>query len=348
MFMNVISMNRRRFLRHLSLAGAALTAGTLLPPVFSTLLAAAPLDQEQDTLQETRLLMGTTVTIALHAPSRTLAEDALGKAFAEMDRLIAVFDRHSQATALGTLNSQGRLDHAPAELVHVLGTAQRFGIASSHAFNPAIAPLVDLYRDATLAEATPDARDCAAALALCKPGGIRVKDGNIRLQRQGMRLTLDGIAKGYIADAASLALTKAGAVNHMINAGGDIRAQGVSPKGTPWSIGIENPSKGGAPVAVVRLSGQGIATSGGYESPYGRDGRQHHLISHRTGRSPDIASISVVAPTAMQADALATTLSLLPPAEALRFMKSRTNTACLILDGNGNRWMSPGWVENEA
>lgn len=342
------SMHRRRFLQRLSVAGAALAAGTLLPFSFPARMALAALEREPEALRETRLLMGTHVTIALHDPSRTRAEEALGRAFAEMERLIAVLDRHNASTAMAVLNDHGSLPHAPVELATVLKAARRFSMVSGHAFNPAVAPLVDLYKDAQTAGKKPDPADRAAALALCKPGAIHMQDGNIQLQRQGMRLTLDGIAKGYIADAASASLLKAGVTNHMINAGGDIRTQGVSPLGTPWSIGVENPAGVAAPVAVICLSGQGIATSGGYRSFFSQDGRHHHLMNHRTGGSPDIASVSVIAPTAMQADALATALSLLPPAAALRFMKSQGNASCLIIDGNSNRWTSPGWAEHEA
>ena len=340
--------HRRLFLKKLSLTGAAMAAAAALPASFSLRVAAASLEAEGELLRETRLLMGTMVSITLHSPSRAMAEDAMATAFTEMERLIQVFDRHAAGTALEILNSQGCLAHPPEELRMVLTRAERLGLVTSHAFNPAIAPLVDMYRSAARSGRLPKERECTEILPICAPGGIQLEHGGIRLARQGMRLTLDGIAKGYIADAASDALLRSGIADHMVDAGGDLRVQGRSPKGEPWLVAIENPASGGVPLALTRLSGGGIATSGGYASPFDRAGKHHHLINHRTGQSPDIASVTVMASSAMLADGLATALSLMPPSGAMRFMKSRKDASCLVVDAKGQFWASPGWTGKPA
>ncbi len=345
------TLSRREFLRRSCLTGAALAACGAASSLFPASLWAAPLAPGLRTVQETRLLMGTLVTItavpsaAGKGASPAQCEDAVSAAFAEMDRLIAVFDRFDPGTALGSLNAHGILTHAPAELSALLGEADAFGLRTDYAFNPAITPVVDLFRSAktTAGALQVDEAALREALALAAPGGVAVSGGNIRLERSGMALTLDGIAKGYIADAASRVLSARGVENHMVNAGGDMRVSGAPERNRSWTVGVENPARTGGVIETVALAGGGIATSGGYQSFYDRSRRHHHLINHRTGQSPAIASVTVTAPTAMQADALATALALIPPAEAVRFAASLPGVNCLILGNQGQRYVSQGW-----
>ncbi len=339
-------MHRRDFLRRSLFAGAALAASAAVPLFPVRLLAAEP----EGLVQETRLLMGTIVTISAAAsagggPPAQARREAIAAAFAEMERLIAIFDRRNAASALSALNSLGRLSSPPAELSRVLAAARGLGTRTGFAFNPAIAPLVDLFEASKNADGVlkVDDKDMAEALALSQPEGIRLEEREIVLERQGMRLTLDGIAKGYIADAASAVLSRHGAANHLVNAGGDIRAAGFAEGNRPWTVGVENPALTGGVVESVALRhSRAVATSGGYESFYDQSHRRHHLISHRTGQSPAIASVTVTAATAARADALATALALMPPAEAVRRAPAE-GAECLILGLQGQRWLSPNW-----
>ena len=187
-----------------------------------------------------------------------------------------------------------------------------------------------------------DAQEMDEALALVKPGNDSMDQGTIRFNRSGIRLSLNGKATGYIADPASVMLAARGIDNHMVNAGGDIRVS-TAPGQRPWQIGIRHPGRPDTLLASLALSRGGIATSGSYEKNFDRSGSRHHLISHVSGRSPDIRSVSVWARSAMEADALATALSLMPPAEALRHVEATTSAACLIIDRHGRRYASPGW-----
>lgn len=328
--------SRRDFLKSACLAGAAFAAAGLMPP---TAFAASG-----RTGQQTRLLMGTMVTLTAVAPDSARAEDAFASAFTEIERQIAIFDRRNGASALGALNAGGRLADAPAELLTVLGAAARIGAVTEHSFNPAVAPLVAL-----LASAGNGARpryagsDLQEALALSAPGGVRLAGRTVRLERSGMALTLDGIAKGFIADVASDALARQGLSDHVVNAGGDIRVRGNTAAGRPWTIGIQHPDSKNRIIASVAVSGGGIATSGSYENSYNAGRTRHHLVSHLTGKSPDISSVTVRAGTAMEADALATALALLPPAQALRFAQD-AGASALIVDRQGRPFMSRGWA----
>ncbi|MDR0339258.1 MAG: FAD:protein FMN transferase, partial [Desulfovibrio sp.] len=306
------TLSRRLFLQRAFAVGGALAvglAGGLTP------LNALAGPAGKATAQQTRLLMGCFVTLTAVTRETSRAEDAFGAAFAEMERLIAVFDRHSATSALAVLNAQGRLAGSPPELVKVLAASQRLGVASEHAFNPAITPALDLLEasQAKIGGPLPGYadNDYRHALSLASPGGVRLDGGTIAFERSGMKLTLDGIAKGFIADRASEVLAAFGLADHMVNAGGDIRCSGRAARGENWTIGIRHPA--GGTLASTAMGDGGIATSGSYESFYGRSGSRHHLISHLTGKSADVLSVTVKAGTAMRADALATALAFMPP-----------------------------------
>lgn len=119
-------------------------------------------------------------------------------------------------------------------------------------------------------------------------------------------------------------------------------ASGHTSPGVPWRVAVQAPT-GSAYDGTLPLSGKAIATSGSYEIYYDASRRHHHLINPASGSSPAVGSVSVVAGTAMEADALATALSTLPPSDALRLVQSLPGRECCII--NGSRILpSPGWV----
>jgi len=131
----------------------------------------------------------------------------------------------------------------------------------------------------------------------------------------GRYLDLSAIAKGFAADDISQLLLSMGYANHMVEIGGEIMAQGHNARGQAWRIGIENPTMTHSGVQqAVAVSGVGVATSGDYRNYFEVDGeRFSHTIDPLTGRpvTHSLASVTVIAPTAMAADAYATAINVL-------------------------------------
>lgn len=329
--------SRRNFLKNCGIATCGLAASAALP---GSVLAA--LEQHA---RETRVLMNTFVTISLRGAAAAHGE-ALERAFAEITRLVAVFDRRKSDTPLSVLNAQGSLRDAPPEFFDLLARAQRCGALTGNAFDPTVAPLLDLfarYKNPRGIMNVPQ-EEQRAAHELVRPSGLHVGRESVRLERQGMRLTLDGIAKGYIADRASAVLLDMGVTDHLIDAGGDIVARGEKAPGLPWRVAVENPARRGSALTTLPLRGGALATSGSYQVFYDAARRHHHLINPALGQSPArTESVSVLAPTAVEADALATALSVMPPADALRLIENLPGRACLILDRDGRHTASRRW-----
>jgi thiamine biosynthesis lipoprotein len=331
-------MSRRAFLQTVGLCSAGLALGFAAPA------QAMPVQTGVRNLHdESRLLMGTIVRITVARASRDQAEHGMELAFAEMERLIRIFDRHQGETAISALNGQGSLADAPREFLAVLLAAREYNRLTP-AFDVTVQPVLDLFAS----RANPsgslhvDQKELGAALALVGMEHVRMEDGRISLARAGMGLTLDGIAKGYIVDRAAEALESQGLRNYVINAGGDIRANGEKRPGVAWTVAVEDPAKTGDYPAVLGMRGGALATSGIYERYFDKSRRHNHLIAPATGNSAARLSVTVKAPTAMQADALATALSLMPKEDALRLVGSLQNCACLLVDKDG-RIASANW-----
>jgi thiamine biosynthesis lipoprotein len=293
-----------------------------------------------------RPAMGTFVSISVLARSQERAEEAIGLAFQEMDRLVKLLNRFDGASAVSYLNQGGGLRYAPPEVCTVIGRSLHYHEICAGAFDISVKPLIDLFqRDLSGATpAEPGRRELAEALELVGSRDIELAGRTIGFKKSGMGITLDGIAKGYIVDRMADVLTRHRVRDYLINAGGDIRAAGTKEAKQPWTVAVQDPAKRGNFPDVVHLRDAGVATSGSYEIYFDRERLFHHLVSSRTGRSPDLnASVSIIAPTTMAADALATSVFVMDPAEAIGFVESLPRCECLILEKDGHQRRSSGW-----
>lgn len=335
-------MDRRCFLRLSGMLGVGLAVGGLVPAGAE----AVKFDRRRFKVSETRLTMGTFVSMTLIHDSRDRAEKAMGRAFEEIERLTRLFNRFDETTALGLLNREGLLRDVPPEVEEVVREGLHYHRISGGSFDISVKPVVDLFRERFAGGVTPpDPAEMDRALALVGSDKIRVENGRIRFLKPGMGITLDGIAKGYIVDRASQVLAERGIDNHLINAGGDIRTRGARADGKPWAVAVQDPEKRAHYPAVVHMSNGAVATSGDYEVYFDREKMFHHIVNPKTGLSPHhSSSVTVLAPTAMRADALSTSVFVMPPRRGAAFVDRLPICECLILTHRGNRIRSAGWA----
>lgn len=304
------------------------------------------LDRTTWQVVSSRTAMGTLVAITAIGRSEHTLEYAIGTAFEEMDRLIDLFNRYDSSSPLSQLNQAGHLDAPPPELAHVVGCALGYHRLSSGAFDISVAPIVDLFvkRFGGAVPAPPSAAEISEVLDLVGARHVAASRRRITLAREGMALTLDGIAKGYIVDAIAKALERCGVRQFLINAGGDIRAKGRKTGARPWTVAVQDPWERGEWPDTIHLRDAAVATSGNYEVSFDDDRLFHHIVNARTGRSPRVAaSVSVVAPTAVVADALATAVFVMGPEAGVAFVDGQRGCACLVIDRDGTQLKSRHW-----
>jgi thiamine biosynthesis lipoprotein len=295
----------------------------------------------------TKPAMGTLVSLSLLARSQDQGEMAVGRALEQMDRLITVFDRYDGASAVSQLNQAGLITAPPPELKDLISRAVRYHKLSAGGFDISVAPVVDLFKNRLRGE-PPTGSEVCEALELVGTRHIEVSRRHIGFARSGMRVTLDGIAKGHIVDAMARVLEQCRVKNYLIEAGGDIRVRGTREQRRPWTVAVQDPGKSGLFPDVVELNAGAVATSGAYEASFDAAGEHHHIVHSHSGRSPQhSSSVSVLAPNAMAADALATTVFLLEPRRGIEFVANLAGCECLVVERDGGVLKSPGWPSAE-
>jgi thiamine biosynthesis lipoprotein len=293
------NLSRRDFIKLGAAAGVMAAGSGYLVPLAEA--AAGP-----GRFSETRLKMGTTVAMTLVTDSRDQARTAMEAAFAEMDRLSAIFDRHKSNTVLSHLNTQKHLNGPPPELTDVLNRAAMVYRQTEGAFDPTILPLLTLLQDSFKHQGRPPETK-SLKQALDHIGFERVTVSKNKVSMPEGEMSLDGVAKGYIVDAAAAKLREHGVNRALINAGGDILALGQSHRNRPWRIAIQDPFHRDRYLRIIALTDGSIATSGSYEIYYDKKKQFHHLLNPATGSPAGQAiSASVVTKSTAMADAMST------------------------------------------
>lgn len=169
---------------------------------------------------------------------------------------------------------------------------------------------------------------------------LHVDNHQLRKDVPDLYVDLSTIAKGYGVDRVAVLLEQMEIHNYLVEIGGEMRTKGQKPGDEPWRIAIEKPiSTERAVQRIVEPGDAGIATSGDYRNYYEEDGRRlSHLIDPRTGYpiQHNLVSVTVLATTAMDADAYATALSVMGTEEALAFAESKGLAVLLVTREEGN------------
>ena len=231
----------------------------------------------------------------------------------------------------------------------VLRTALRVASATDGAFDPTVKPLSDLYRAAKQAPGEPLAEAALAEAAALVGHRLVTIDGlQLTKARQGVQLDLDGIVAGAAADAIAAHLEGVGVSSFYLQITGEVLCRGFKPDGSPWRIGVVDPSSSDdeqAAVVALPLRDAALCSSGDYRNQAVVDGAvMHHVFDPRTGRNPKqrVASASVLASSCAVADALGTALMVLAPAELERawpgIKRLGATGALLLLPAAGGQW----------
>ena len=207
---------------------------------------------------------------------------------------------------------------------HVLTTALEVGRKSEGAYDVTVAPLVNLWGFGPdgMINSPPSDQSIAKLRDRVGQDNIRVDSKNLSgMKLNDLSLDFSSLAKGYGVDRVAQWLAEQGIHRFMVEVGGELRLSGLSGRGDPWRIAIEQPESSSRSVAVtIDLTDVAVATSGDYRNYFEADGRHYsHIIDPRTGYpvAHDLVSVTVVHPSCMIADAWATALTVLGPDRAM-------------------------------
>ena len=290
--------------------------------------------------------MGSTYTVKIvgtnlaHAQIEMLKTE-VDRRLIEVNRQMSHYQPDSELSRFNRSPANTPLKISP-EFARVMRFAMKLNRLSSGAFDPTLAPVINLwgFGEKTEERAVPLETDLRAAMTNsgCQHLSMTTHDELIK-DIPELTINFSAIAKGFGVDEMVRVLREHGLTNVYASIAGEVMVLGLNPRGTKWQVGISAPvahwTEDDPMAAVVSLSNQAVSTSGDYQKFFtdAQGRRLCHLIDPRTGWPVQnrVTSVSVVATNSMTADALSTTLFVLGPEKGLRWIESWTNAAALFI-----------------
>lgn len=296
------------------------------------------------TAKRAQVLMGTMVTITAVAPTETLAQAALTAGFQEIRRLENLLSTWIETSDLSKVNRAAGQEPVGVseETFALLRRALEVTDYTEGGFNIAIGPAVRLW-NIPEAPHIPSDMELEIAAQYVDYHNIHLDPTRrtVFLEKPGMRIDVGGIGKGFAAEKAAAVMREVGATGGLVAVAGDFRVFGKRADGTAWPVGIQHPRKNGEPLATLDSTDEAISTSGDYERSFIKAGvRYHHILDPHTLQPARLCqSVTVVAPDAGWADALATGLFVMGPVKGLALIE-RLGFGAMIVDAQGGIFIS--------
>jgi len=292
-------------------------------------------------------IMGTFAQMRLYCRDEHLGRAALEKAQAALEHVDKLMSTYRSDSELSQINQQADRQAVPvsAETYNLLRKAQDYAVLTDGAFDITVTPLLQLWKKTAQENRLPNDEEMTQVRLRMGYENLQLSDTSERTVAfavAGMELNVDAIAKGYAVDRALAALRQAGVVSALVEIGGEVGCFGPGKTSHGWLVGIQDPfaDDNDDPLSqqarwALRLRDQAVATSGNYRQFVIIEGQQvSHIIDPRSGKPADILpSVTVIAPEAIDADALATAVSVLGAQDGIALIESLENTEAFLVAG---------------
>lgn len=299
-----------------------------------------------------RVVMGTFARVVAVAENSRTAKKSIEAAFAEIQKVDDLMSDYKDDSEISLVNRDAFKQPVKVSeyTFKVLEKSIEFSKLSDGAFDITVGPLVKLWRSAAESNCPPT--DAELSEANSKVGYEKLildsVDKTVRFKADGMRIDLGGIAKGYAIDKAIEAIQSAGAAGGMVDIGGDIRCFGTPMQGKNyWLVGLQDPNitnddsdilaqagiQTSEPLLILQLTDAAVTTSGNYRRFALIDGKKYsHIINRQTGISTEgLSSVTIISKNAVDADALATAVSVMGAEKGLALIETIPQTEAILI-----------------
>lgn len=325
-------MMRRRTFIAASLGTVAGAVGICVP---------GTIERKGDVYTGAALAFGTTISVTVAHANGLQAELAIEDAFREVQRVHRLLSVHSPDSQVARLNRDGVLHRPDPQLLAVLEQARALSVLTKGAFDITVQPLWQTFTEAAAGGSLPPQALRLQAKARVNWERVEYDEQQVRFRKPGMAITLNGLAQGYAADLA-LAAVRARGIEHVLLDTGEFSGRGSRDGQRPWTLGVLDPREPGQLADTIRIDGRSVATSGDYETAFTSDFVHHHIFDPATGESPqELASVTVLAPTAMLADGLSTACMVLGARKAHALAARLGGVDLMTINKRGIVWKSP-------
>ncbi len=308
-------------------------------PLLLPLLALVMLPARAEWYSDAQEKMGTRVEIQLWAENEATARPLLAAGMAEFDRIESWMSTYRPDSEISRVNRLAATEAVvvSAELFGIVQRSLEVSALSGGAFDITFDSVGQLY------DFRAGVRPDAAAISRNLPAidyrhvVLDPQDSTIRFTREGTRINLGGIGKGYSCEVVAALLRQAGVRSGRVNAGGDTRLIGDR-QGQPWVVGIRDPDVDDRWVTRLALNDEAISTAGDYERFFDDQGvRYHHIINPKTGDSArGVRSVTVIGPDATLTDGLDNAVFILGPERGLALIDATPGYGAIVIDAQHN------------
>jgi thiamine biosynthesis lipoprotein len=307
----------------------------------------SPERHTQAVLKRAQMHMRTVVSVTVVAADKDVAHRAATAAFREVRRLDELFSTWIVTSELSGINAAAGRRPIPVsrDTMDILERSLEIGRLTNGGFNIAIGPAVEAW-GVTERQHIPTQEELDQIRPLIDLSQVHVnkESGTVYLARQGMRVDVGGIGKGYAADRVVEAMRKAGATAGVVALSGDMKTFGRLPDGGLFPFGIRHPRKPESILAFIDLQDEAISTAGDYERFFERDGVRYHHILDPVALRPagECQSVTVVAREGVLADGLDTGIFVLGPQRGMQLVEELDGVEAVIVDREGRMMVSSG------
>ncbi|NVJ89598.1 MAG: FAD:protein FMN transferase [Flavobacteriaceae bacterium] len=296
----------------------------------------------QQPYKRTLKLMGSRFDITVTANDSIQANKYIDTAVAEISRiekLISSWDANSQTSEINRYAGIKPVK-VDKELFDLIERAIGISKLTDGAFDISYASMDRIWKFDGSMTKMPSKEEITASVEKVGYQNIILdkKNSTVFLKLKGMKIGFGAIGKGYAADKAKSLLISKGVSSGIINASGDMNTWGKQPNGNEWKVAITNPMDKNKVFALLPITNVAVVTSGNYEKYVNFNGKRYtHIIDPRTGYpSTGIISVTVFAPKAELADALATSVFVMGKEAGLDRINQLPQIECIIIDDKGN------------
>ena len=298
-------------------------------------------------IKESRFYMGTLFDITVSHSDAKKASEIIDKVFDEIKRIELLTSKFMPDSELSRINQNASENDYPIseEVYNLLKISIQYSKITKGAFDITIGAIQDLWNFDDEDSQIPSSKSILPLLPLVGFKNIMLKKNfHVRLKKNGMKLDLGAIAKGYAVNQGIEILKNNNINNAILNGGGDLKCIGEKKQGSPWKIGVRHPRKPSSIIATLKGNNQSIATSGDYQNFFVKNKvRYHHLLNPETGwPAIGMQSATIISDDAMLADVMATAVFVMGPERGIAFIESQKHLEGFLIDSNGNKIISTG------
>ena len=287
--------------------------------------------------QEQHKLMGCLFSLGVSAPSTPQAKKWVKAGVTEIQRIEALLSEFKPNSEVSLINTSEAFTPVSicSETFQLLKRCEALSRMTKGDFDITTAPLKALYPFKNESFSPPTPQNIKKALESVGQEHLDLSVPNtLRLLKPQMKISFASIGKGYAADRVKALWQKLGVPGGFVNSSGDLSTFGQRPNGKAWTVGISDPDQPEKILLNIPLQNRALATSGDYQQHFMHQGKRYsHTLNPKTGKpTTGIKSVSVVAPSAELADALATALFVKGVQKGLAFVNQLPQTHAIFID----------------